>query len=409
MFYQNDGSSGNGENDFQNVRVGVDLRHTHRSDSGVSPSDQGWLTEGGDLSGEYPTGTSPGSQEGSKSRTPSPKSPSHQLQSVKPQSSRQRTSQACDKCRERKTKCSGHRPVCLRCTNRGLICEYSMRESRSRTPARPRVAVRPETPQVEHTGQGRPTPAHHSRIGGSRTNAFAPSTRSYTGTTATRNANRSSLSASSAHGATDIITPNISVQQSHRSQQPQQLHDTSTSNAYSNQTTVNSLYSARGTWPMCYTSLPLNYSFGSSSYDHALLQPDYEISSLLLPSTPALPHDFDSRPAQTFPCCVNEDPSCYIPPYTPNVDSTYFQGGFPDPIYHVNNSNSITTTVSNTPMGSQLDLACPTPSIPVDPAAFREVGGAFSRGFDFNPPSEFRYPSPPLADRTDYFGYSSFK
>lgn len=40
---------------------------------------------------------------------------------------RQRTAQACDKCRERKTKCSGHRPVCLRCTNRGLVCEYSAR------------------------------------------------------------------------------------------------------------------------------------------------------------------------------------------------------------------------------------------------------------------------------------------
>ncbi|KIM49356.1 hypothetical protein M413DRAFT_21596 [Hebeloma cylindrosporum] len=46
---------------------------------------------------------------------------------------RQRTAQACDKCRERKTKCSGHRPVCNRCTNRGLNCEYSAREMRTTT------------------------------------------------------------------------------------------------------------------------------------------------------------------------------------------------------------------------------------------------------------------------------------
>ena len=69
---------------------------------------------------------------------------------------RQRTAQACGKCRERKTKvcasysgiyvtgyrrylylqCSGHRPVCLRCTNRGLVCEYSSRETRLPTRSR---------------------------------------------------------------------------------------------------------------------------------------------------------------------------------------------------------------------------------------------------------------------------------
>ncbi|KAM6493618.1 hypothetical protein JOM56_009979 [Amanita muscaria] len=54
-------------------------------------------------------------------------------------SSRQRTPQACDKCRERKTKCSGDRPVCKRCTARGLICTYSCREPRSRGPSRPRT------------------------------------------------------------------------------------------------------------------------------------------------------------------------------------------------------------------------------------------------------------------------------
>ncbi|KAF8623567.1 hypothetical protein AX15_006336 [Amanita polypyramis BW_CC] len=65
-------------------------------------------------------------------------------------SSRQRTSQACDKCRERKTKCSGDRPVCKRCTARGLICTYSCREPRSRGPAkpRPRAASTIELPSV---------------------------------------------------------------------------------------------------------------------------------------------------------------------------------------------------------------------------------------------------------------------
>jgi hypothetical protein len=68
---------------------------------------------------------------------------------------RQRTAQACDKCRERKTKvssscdicnyiqrttifrqCSGDHPVCNRCTTRGLICKYSSREARPRGPSK---------------------------------------------------------------------------------------------------------------------------------------------------------------------------------------------------------------------------------------------------------------------------------
>ncbi|TDL24940.1 hypothetical protein BD410DRAFT_785684 [Rickenella mellea] len=44
---------------------------------------------------------------------------------------RQRTSQACEKCRERKTKCSGTRPVCKRCSDRGLCCVYAS-DSKSR-------------------------------------------------------------------------------------------------------------------------------------------------------------------------------------------------------------------------------------------------------------------------------------
>ncbi|KAJ6531613.1 hypothetical protein DFH09DRAFT_1370436 [Mycena vulgaris] len=51
---------------------------------------------------------------------------------------RQRTTQACDKCRNRKTKCSGDHPVCKRCTARGLICHYSGRE-RVRGPAKARL------------------------------------------------------------------------------------------------------------------------------------------------------------------------------------------------------------------------------------------------------------------------------
>ncbi|KIJ45020.1 hypothetical protein M422DRAFT_30187 [Sphaerobolus stellatus SS14] len=38
---------------------------------------------------------------------------------------RQRTTQACEKCRERKAKCSGARPACGRCLDRGLTCYYS--------------------------------------------------------------------------------------------------------------------------------------------------------------------------------------------------------------------------------------------------------------------------------------------
>ncbi|KAG6862044.1 hypothetical protein C0995_007174 [Termitomyces sp. Mi166 len=54
-------------------------------------------------------------------------------------SERQRTVQACDKCRERKTKCSGEHPVCQRCTTRGLICQYSSREPRTRGPSKARL------------------------------------------------------------------------------------------------------------------------------------------------------------------------------------------------------------------------------------------------------------------------------
>ncbi|KAG8929129.1 hypothetical protein FRC02_005966 [Tulasnella sp. 418] len=48
---------------------------------------------------------------------------------------RQRTSQACEKCRERKAKCNGARPTCQRCAARGLPCEYA-KERRLRGPSK---------------------------------------------------------------------------------------------------------------------------------------------------------------------------------------------------------------------------------------------------------------------------------
>ncbi|KJA27137.1 hypothetical protein HYPSUDRAFT_988665 [Hypholoma sublateritium FD-334 SS-4] len=98
-------------------------------------------------------------------------------------SGRPRTSQACDKCRERKTKCSGNRPVCVRCLNRGLLCEYSVRETRARSLVRTRPIPSPNPFQVN--GSGRPTPAYHSRMGQSQTNAYDRSPRSYGALTST--------------------------------------------------------------------------------------------------------------------------------------------------------------------------------------------------------------------------------
>ncbi|KAF8163413.1 hypothetical protein B0H34DRAFT_795124 [Crassisporium funariophilum] len=105
---------------------------------------------------------------------------------VPPPLIRQRTAQACDKCRERKTKCSGHRPVCLRCTNRGLICEYSVRETRIRGPLRSRIqaglirSISPSDFPAHYPSNWKPTPAYHSRMGERRTSAFSLTTKSYT-------------------------------------------------------------------------------------------------------------------------------------------------------------------------------------------------------------------------------------
>ncbi|KAG8863080.1 hypothetical protein FRB96_009260 [Tulasnella sp. 330] len=48
---------------------------------------------------------------------------------------RQRTNQACEKCRDRKAKCNGGRPTCARCALRGLVCEYA-KQRRMRGPNR---------------------------------------------------------------------------------------------------------------------------------------------------------------------------------------------------------------------------------------------------------------------------------
>ncbi|THH16635.1 hypothetical protein EW146_g4037 [Bondarzewia mesenterica] len=61
---------------------------------------------------------------------------------------RQRTEQACQKCRERKTKCSGNRPVCQRCASRGLLCKYAENE-KSRVRGQNKRSLRQTASAVE--------------------------------------------------------------------------------------------------------------------------------------------------------------------------------------------------------------------------------------------------------------------
>lgn len=78
-------------------------------------------------------------------RTPSP-------------ASRQRTAQACVKCRERKTKCTGTSP-CARCTARGLVCTYvAPRDKDHRGPARHRAELRDLPPIQQPSPFFRPAP-----------------------------------------------------------------------------------------------------------------------------------------------------------------------------------------------------------------------------------------------------------
>lgn len=57
-------------------------------------------------------------------------------------SSKQRINQACEKCRDRKTKCTGEKPSCNRCVSRGLTCEYAP-QHRVRGPNRNRNSLAP--------------------------------------------------------------------------------------------------------------------------------------------------------------------------------------------------------------------------------------------------------------------------
>ncbi|KAI0032834.1 hypothetical protein K488DRAFT_85508 [Vararia minispora EC-137] len=59
----------------------------------------------------------------------------------------QRTGQACENCRGRKTKCSGTRPVCERCATRGLPCRYP----ESKAQARRREAAVNDAPAASTT------------------------------------------------------------------------------------------------------------------------------------------------------------------------------------------------------------------------------------------------------------------
>lgn len=76
--------------------------------------------------------------------------------------------------------CSGHRPICVRCTNRGLVCKYSTRETRIRSSMKllsslPSDHGRPmhqDYVDGYHLEYGHPTPAHHSRVGYCQTRAF---------------------------------------------------------------------------------------------------------------------------------------------------------------------------------------------------------------------------------------------
>ncbi|TCD70953.1 hypothetical protein EIP91_000859 [Steccherinum ochraceum] len=47
-----------------------------------------------------------------------------------------RTQQACETCRRRKAKCSGDRPSCRRCLERGIDCDYAMIDERARAASR---------------------------------------------------------------------------------------------------------------------------------------------------------------------------------------------------------------------------------------------------------------------------------
>ena len=117
-----------------------------------------------------------------------------------PERTRVRTPLACDKCRVRKAKvrwtslgadlshsffffsqCSGDRPVCERCRQRGLTCQYAT-HARRRTKARPvrrsddspPVVVSPEQPPPSTMTPSVPIPIGHHPEGHQAEQAFDP-------------------------------------------------------------------------------------------------------------------------------------------------------------------------------------------------------------------------------------------
>ncbi|KAJ7766758.1 hypothetical protein B0H16DRAFT_372338 [Mycena metata] len=129
---------------FQPIQGSHSLHANHRPPSlklsHFSTKSQQW-----DLGSDEPSPTShsPFDADGSSSSSPVRRRSSQELDNLHntpgpPSSSRQRTTQACGQCRQRKTRCSGDHPVCKRCTARGLICQYSGRE-RVRGPAKARM------------------------------------------------------------------------------------------------------------------------------------------------------------------------------------------------------------------------------------------------------------------------------
>lgn len=177
-------------NDMYYATTPFPIMPSQESNFGALYLDHGpWITQKLDIAQPPPNDAQSSSSSATQiskleSDLSSQSQPSSRVQVPLP-SIRQRTAQACDKCRERKTKvcanifcilyvrrywrylglqCSGHRPVCLRCTARGLACEYS---TRLRLPTRTRFHpgyMRPITdPKPARSGPGndsQPTPVY---------------------------------------------------------------------------------------------------------------------------------------------------------------------------------------------------------------------------------------------------------
>lgn len=321
-------------------------------------------------------------------------------------------------------------------------------------------------------GIGRPTPAHHSRIGGSRTNAFTtgPLPTPYT----TRVENTSST--------TSIPIPTTSrpgpqypynhyllnnhtqggVRQSASAHYP---HDGKSSNS--------SFGSSGDSWTYD-ANFPLQFSHEDSSFDPAPHRQTYPPSnvhedrayahsnpvSMSLPE-PSRQFDYEMckyviyeayhRIKYSQKIQSTSSNNAYIPKnrrfqactiirisqrrcilLSSTIHTNYgsymlspvfilnhhklilrcvdYNGGrnvTGSPIYHVKTNNSSASTLASTPIGSQVELACPMPSIPIDPAVFRDMDGIFS----VTPPPEFSYQTamPVPTEKDHSFAYPYLK